>query len=353
MKHSLNELTIPLGRAVNPRFREEPSKSRLVKSSSFHTAEEAECLKSASSLVKSSTFDSLLDIDAPTTESAFSLLEADRETITAHSKSENKSSTGEIDSPTTTETSVPLLETERESSLLSESKSTESIQQDQSVAPSLDSNNTAADIMEVAMQPRHKLAWGEAVYPHSSVNRTSHSVLYDESYSPQEHGHYSRGMPARNGNGHHNSSDHDVDIVDFEVTNSETETTVVLKRILAMGSLGNEVSDNHVARPKPSTWTMPSIEESDSEESETYYESEDIVTTPTAPLVLVPYTLPIPTVNLVDEDGTVLETILQGRGELTDGDEDTINTIQVVSDSFVVDYTPKTVYDESGPSTAL
>lgn len=146
-------------------------------------------------------------------------------------------------------------------------------------------------------------------------------------------------------------SDEDINVVDFEVTNSETETTVVLKHLLALSSLRekeNETTVSNVSRPTGSTalCTMPAIEESDSEENDSYYESEEIVTTP-----IVPYSLPIPTVNLLDEDGVVLETILRGREGL-EIDGNAANNVDT-SSTTDTNFTTKTVYDDLGPSTKL
>ena len=169
----------------------------------------------------------------------------------------------------------------------------------------------------------------------------------------------------------------DIQVIDFEVTSSETETTVFLKHLLATSSLNKETNteestdsstSNRGRRSSGSSsalWAMPAIEESDSEESESYYESEDIVTTP-PPLPIVPYTLPIPTVNLQDEDGTILEVILKGREGVTesadmddsgarDSNDETGATVDSGSDSLLAaNYSPQTVYDDfGGPSTKL
>ena len=151
----------------------------------------------------------------------------------------------------------------------------------------------------------------------------------------------------------------DLDIVDFEVTSSEIETTVFLKHLLAQSSLREEEnetnSNNDSSRTSGLTsaaWAMPSIEESDSEESENYYESEDAVIAPTMPLL--PYTGAVPTVNLVDEDGSHLEMILQGREALSVGEQEELFIAADTADSSrAVKYTPQTVYDDYGPSTKL
>ena len=333
MKHSLKELTVPLGRDINPRFGvSRSSKSGLTKSSSFNTAEEVDDRLRSTSLVKSSSFDSLFQVSALTAEISVSQIKTEEgKTSLASSESENRS--------------------------------TENIQEAELEEPVLDQDSSNTD-MEVAVHPtQHKMAWGEGLGYHSRNRGNHNAMMFDGGFTHHEHDCYS-GIAAGNGSTHRHH-DNGIDIVDFEVTNSETETTVVLKKILAMSSLrdeeNNPTGNNRITRSRSSSGTsspllmMPAIEESESEEEEeNYYESEDIITTPALPIV--PYTLPVPTINLVDEDGTILETILQGRaGEIEEESDELVNdTVHVVGDSFVaVGYTPQTVYDESGPSTAL
>lgn len=381
LKHSLNELIIPLGEKVNPRFENVSSnswsKSRLVKSSSFHAIDEADELKSStSSLVKSSTFDSLLEIDSTTEPSL---------------ESEIKESAASLSNPSpTTANSIDNVPSEN------------------------DSDSAMQVGLETFHHHHHKLAWG-AHYPTNGrrhIHSKNNHLLFDEtlesyggdvprgkfsqingcSSSMQQNvraaGYYDERVPSnyhRNGktlnsfggkqtfNEHSDTAaiqeydndqqnekeEEDLNIVDFEVTNSETETTVFLKHIWARSSLNddedktnmNSVLKSNGSRTSGPLWTMPSIEESDSEESESYYESEDAVIV-TTPVPNVPYTLPVPTVNLVDEDGTILEVILQGREGLSPEDLETTNTVDSNS-SAAVEYTPQTVYDDLGPSTRL
>ena len=94
---------------------------------------------------------------------------------------------------------------------------------------------------------------------------------------------------------------------------------------------------------------MPAIEESDSEESESYHESEEVVTTP--PLPIIPYTLPIPTVKLQDEDGTIFETIINGKEGVKSVGEDwdgTGATADQSNGSDSLNYSPQTVYGDFG-----
>ena len=359
LKHSLNDLVIPLGRALNPRFVATTgltSKSSLVKSTSFHTAVDVDDHSNStakSSIVKSSTFDSVCAIESSAT-------------------------------PNTSPESETVLVTK-------DSNPTESLSK--AIPDSEDSENTsmAMEVCRETVRPQHKLAWGDD-YTTNGEGHDDNSMMFDETleicdtgkgvksingrtsgYSSRRAAFYEESVPTYHRDRKMNlfgkrrafecpisaptceedeCEEEDMNIIDFEVTNSEKETTVVLKHLLALSSLReeeNDITDSTTSGASMSTGSttlhaMPSIEESDSEESENYYESEDIAATVTTPTPIVPYTLPVPTVNLVDEDGTVLETILQGREALSKKDTDTVD-----SDS----YSPKTVYNESGPSTQL
>ena len=345
LKHSLNELIIPLGRDINPRFSSLAKAARIVKSSSFHVKKPIsdKTESKSASLVKSSTFESLFEVG-----------------------SQNSG--------------APDLESEIEKATQASVNQTESAS---STDPLEDSTQPTMEVGLETVHHRHKLGWTEeyAVNPggHDEMFSTQllgkkHGATMDDSGPPHRIGESVSISVATNfhkdstDTGRYNRSEDDIHIVDFEVTNSDTETTVVLKHLLATSSLSkeNEATDstnsgsssanNHARRTTGSSslWTMPAIEESDSEESESYYESEEIVTTP--PLPIVPYTLSIPTVNLQDEDGTILETILKGREGLTEsGDGDgTDATVDSGSDSHLVaNYSPQTVYDDFGPSTKL
>ena len=89
-----------------------------------------------------------------------------------------------------------------------------------------------------------------------------------------------------------------LDIYDIEVSNSASETTVVLKHLLALS--GKTGSSNSTSN----STSMPIIEESESEEEEVDYPK----------LQLGPYTLPHPVPELLisDEDGSIVETISIG-----------------------------------------
>ena len=384
LKHSLNELTVPLGRDVNPRFISSSGKTaKIVKSSSFHVDKPVSVDKTESksaTLVKSSTFESLFEVDSQKSQG------------------------------------VPDLETEIEKATQASTNQTESAS---SVTTPLEDSSNPATIMEVGLETvhhHHKLGWTEDSYTAvpDPGDHSVHDMLFSEAaYSGTQPPGKKYGATASENSGYglphkigenscdvhvasttfHEDSDHgdhtattpdedDIQVVDFEVTNSETETTVILKHLLATSSLSKETTDeatdaatngtqshsrttknNHGRRSAKGSssqtlWTMPSIEESDSEESETYYESEDAIVAP-PPLPIIPYTLPIPTVNLQDEDGTILETILKGREGLKSSDEggDGNGTGAIVdrgSDSLLVaNYSPQTVYDDLGPSTKL
>ena len=346
----MNELIVPLGRDINPRFSSSGKTTRIVKSSSFHVEKPADKTESESSLVKSSTFESLFEVGSGVPDL----------------ESEIKKATQDSTNPIESASSTPLaLE-----------------------------DSPAMEVGLETVHHCHKLGWTEEY----AVNG-GHDVTFSKTYSTQGEKHEATvNTPAYNDNqrltgesvtptyhednnadtfgeyhpddtapSHSRHDEGDLRVVDFEVTNSETETTVVLKHLLALSSLSkeketNEATDNngngtnsHVRRSTGSSslWTMPSIEESDSEESESYYESEEVVTTP--PLPIVPYTLPIPTINLQDEDGTVLETILQGTEGLKSEEDGTDATCTVDGgNGLVANYSPKTVYDdELGPSTKL
>lgn len=369
LKHSLSELTVPLGRRLNPRFTTGSSAgSRLVNSSSFHTISEVKELKSASksSIVKSSTFDSLCTVDSPAKS-----LESEIEE--ALSVAEDTSPPTDIDSR------VPL-DTEDNNN-----------------------NNIAMEVCLKTVHPQRKLAWGEDCTTKNGGDHHDNGMTFDEirdnvqgmNSVTNSMDRYSARMPhsstradafyEESATGYRRGrkmspfgrrrafecpispptceiderDEDDVNIAGIEVTNSEKETTVYLKHILALSSLREEENDstdstatNTAQRSTGSNslCAMPSIEESDSEESENYYESEDVASVTTTPSPIVPYTLPIPTINLVDEDGTILDTILQGRDGLSAQD---VNTIDHSSSDIRVGYVPKTVYDELGPSTQL
>lgn len=367
----MNDLIIPLGRDLNPRFAATTgsSKSSLIKPTSFHTVigETDDSKSTAKSSIKSSTFDSLCAIDSSTT-------------------------------PVNTIES----ETDQAVSVIKDSDLTESPSKASPDSEDSRNSSTAMEVCRETVRPQHKLAWGE-VYTTNGEGHDDNCMIFDETLEIGDTGQgmnsisrhssgYSSRMPRNKVRAafyeesaptyhkdrkmnlfgrrrafecpisvptceedeceEEEEEDKDMNIIDFEVTNSEKETTVVLKHLLALSSLREEEDDttdgttSGTSRSTGSStlWTMPAIEESDSEESENYYESEDITPAVATPTPIIPYTLPIPTVNLVDEDGTVLETILQGRGALSEEDTNTIG-----SDS----YSPKTVYDELGPSTQL
>ena len=348
----MNELTIPLGRDINPRFTSRALKaSRLVKSSSLHIEKPIDKTESESSLVKSSTFDSLFEVDSQ-------------------------------------KSGIPDLETEIEIATQASTNPTKSVS---SASPE---DSPAMEVGLETVHHHHKLGWTEPEYamngavghnmmfseaaystqgkkyedavnsddlndihrtPGESAASTCHEDSKADTFGGQRAFEYSHTVPRYSRD---QFDEDDIQIVDFEVTNSETETTVVLKHLLALSSLREKENEttgttsNHVSRSTGSSplWTMPAIEESDSEENESYYESEEVVTPPPS-VPIVPYTLPIPTLNLQDEDGTILETILKGtEGLKTDNDG---NATVDSSDSLVAKYSPKTVYDDFGPSTNL
>ena len=348
LKHSLNELIVPLGRDINPRFTSSAKASKVVKSSSFHVEKPVNKTESESSLVKSSTFESLFEIGSSVPDL----------------ESEIKKATQASTNPAESASSTPL------------------------------ENSPAMEVGLETIHHHHKFGWTESEYAENG----GHDAMFSEAYSTQGKKHEATvNSPVHNGNhrlagksvtptyedsntdtfgvysdtspSYSRHDEGDLQVVDFEVTNSETETTVVLKHLLALSSLSkekettdeatystshNSSTNNHVRRSTGSSslWTMPAIEESDSEESESYYESEEIVKTPSVPIV--PYTLPIPTINLQDEDGTILETILKGTKGLNSEEDGTDATVNSGSDSVVVNYSPQTVYDdELGPSTKL
>lgn len=344
----MNELIVPLGRNINPRFSSSSGKAtRIVKSSSFHVEKPAsdKTESKSASLVKSSTFESLFEVG-----------------------SQNSG--------------VPDLESEIEKATQASTNQTESAS---STDPLEDSTQPAMEVGLETVHHHHKLGWTEEY----AVNPGGHDGMFSETYSTaqllgKKHGATvdDSGLPHRIGesvsvatNFHEDNTDtgrynrdseDDIHVVDFEVTNSETETTVVLKHLLATSSLSKESeatdsmnssssTNNHARRTTGSSslWAMPAIEESDSEESESYYESEEVVKTP--PLPIVPYTLPIPTINLQDEDGTILETILKGsKGMKSEDGDGTDATVDGGCDSHLVtNYSPETVYDDFGPNTKL
>lgn len=362
-----------MGRDLNPRFATTTgsSKSSLVKSTSFPAVvSEVDDSKSTtkSSIVKSSTFDSLCAIDSSATPNTS--LESEIDQTVSVTKDSN---------PTESPSKVPPNSEDSENSTM------------------------AMEVCRETVRPQHKLAWGNDYTTHRE-GHDDNGMMFDEtleicdtrqgvkSINSHTSGYSSR-MPRNKVRAafyeesvptYHRDRktnlfgrrrafecpispptceedeceeeeevDNDMNIVDFEVTNSEKETTVVLKHLLALKEEENDMTDSTTSETAMSTssttlWAMPAIEESDSEESENYYESKDITPTVTTSTPIVPYTLPVPTVNLVDEDGTVLETILKGREALSEKDSDT-NSVEIDSDS----YSPKTVYSELGPSTRL
>lgn len=369
----MNELIVPLGRDINPRFSSTSSSgktARIVKSSSFHIEKPVSDNKTeskSSTLVKSSTFESLFEVSqgAPDLESE---IKKATQASTNQTESASLSTAADPfeDSPTTTNTMEVGLET---------------VHHHHKFGWTEDS--------AYAVNPghrRHDIDMMFSSKPYSSTKlqgKRQHGTTVEDS---------SHGLPHRIGESgtgvhvatafHEDSTgtdtarldeEDDIQVIDFEVTSSETETTVFLKHLLATSSLNKDTEEstdsstsNHGRRSTGSSsalWTMPAIEESDSEESESYYESEDIVTIPPLRLPIVPYTLPIPTVNLQDEDGTILEVILKGREGVTESAVDDNEaddgtgaaTVDSGSDSLLVaNYSPQTVYDDfGGPSTKL
>ena len=103
-------------------------------------------------------------------------------------------------------------------------------------------------------------------------------------------------------------------IYDIEVTNSPSETTVVLKHLLALS--GKRKS----SLPSQSNASMTIIEE-DEEDEEEYYESEDTVPSVTPIIYRLPH--PIPRLIITDEIDGLVETVIEKAREL--------NTVEVVN----------------------
>lgn len=107
------------------------------------------------------------------------------------------------------------------------------------------------------------------------------------------------------------TSTSDVGVSGMEISNSSTETTVVLKHLLALSGK-NSPSHNH---------DMAIIEEDELEEDEeSYYESQD---TPLSSDSGAPksFTLPhpIPKLFITDESGALVETVVDTAKEYTNG----------------------------------
>lgn len=91
----------------------------------------------------------------------------------------------------------------------------------------------------------------------------------------------------------------DMDIVDIEVTNTETETTVNLIHLLGRRNGGTT---------SPTSWDkMESIEESESEDCES---EEEVI------MVVHNFTGLIPALLIYNENNCLIETIHRGRGPL-------------------------------------
>lgn len=388
LKHSLNELIVPLGRDINPRFTGSASgkAARIVKSSSFHVEKPRSVSesKSASTLVKSSTFEALFEVGSQKSPEGVPDLESEIEKATQASTNQTESaSTASTldpleDSSSTTDTMEVGLETVHHHHKLGWTEEYTASSGDHEVIFTSETYRSTAAELPRGRKHRANAVWprgeSESDLPHRSSFRGSSGVtattIHEEDSSTVDMAATARLSDA--------GPLDDIQVVDFEVTNSETETTVILKHLLAtsslskenvadedtdqstQGSIGTKSKHGHRSTGSSSLWTMPSIEESDSEESESYYESEEIVATP--PLPIVPYTLPIPTVNLQDEDGTILETIIKGREGLKsaeeaegekDGTDATVGQSSGSDSLLVINYSPQTVYDDFGPSTKL
>lgn len=98
----------------------------------------------------------------------------------------------------------------------------------------------------------------------------------------------------------------EVGIYGMEVTSNNTETTVVLKHLLALADKSSTKSSD-----------MTIIEEDELEEEETFYESQD---TPTAKSSS-PFSLahPIPRLIVTNEEGELVETVVENTRVYTPG----------------------------------
>lgn len=272
LRHSLEELTIPEGEKLNPRFLKErlPSKSPHLQ--------------------KSRTFDSISQ-----------LLKEEEHTDSSLDWTETlpRSATYEFLSCI-----EPLADSEPISTLSKSSNNTDSKKMS-TVVDYSPSNGVKRKLYfdDGESNDHHQ----EGVETHSNYNDASiepelsvsqHEMKGQNAFTINEEG-ASDSLASNCTNGQSG----DLGIYDIEISNSVSETTVVLKHILALsGKNGSANSTSNSA-------VMPIIEESETEEEE---EEEEQVY---PKLELAPYTLahPIPELMISDEDGSIVETITVGK----------------------------------------
>lgn len=155
------------------------------------------------------------------------------------------------------------------------------------------------------------------------------------------------------------TSTSDVGVSGMEISNSSTETTVVLKHLLALSGKNSHSSPSH-----NHNHDMAIIEEDELEEDEeSYYESQD---TPLSSDSGTPksFTLPhpIPKLFITDESGALVETVVDTAKEYTNGSA-VWSPIHISADIRPADVGPATIAslglieedeeDESDLSTSL
>lgn len=100
-------------------------------------------------------------------------------------------------------------------------------------------------------------------------------------------------------------------IVDVEVASSETETTVYLVHLLSLQSRRRSSSEGMIK--------MPSIEETESEETDSIDEYDGSSSEEAVPEPVTSYTLPhpVPSLAVYDENDSLVETVVKVAGRLT------------------------------------
>ena len=104
----------------------------------------------------------------------------------------------------------------------------------------------------------------------------------------------------------------DVGVCGIEVSNNKTETTVVLKHILALGRQNDNTSKSQSQSSSPTAKGLIIVEEDELE----FYESEDKVKAPSE--IPRSYSLPnlIPRLVVTSEDGELVETVVMDARKL-------------------------------------
>ena len=138
------------------------------------------------------------------------------------------------------------------------------------------------------------------------INPVAFAYVEEESDAPSRREDDETAVPQFLDEGGDAGDDGDLGICGVEVTNSSTETTVVLKHLLA---LSGKRSQNHASSSAGAASDMTIIEEDELEEEDEYYESKD---TPLSPSSVNSFSLPhpIPRLIVTCEGEGLVETVV-------------------------------------------